>query len=181
MLHFITGNINKFQEFQSILGKENIEQWEIDLLELQKIDPHKIIRHKLQEALKYHIWPLIIEDTSLYFDCLWWLLPWPFIKRFLHEMKNEWLYELAKKYDNFKARASVIIGYAANADDIRFFEWNIDGKIVQPIHPTDFWWDPIFQADGYDKPYAAMTREEKNKISMRRIALDKLKTFLEKK
>ena len=55
MLHFITGNKNKFQEFQSILGKENIEQWEIDLLELQKIDPHKIIRHKLQEALKYHI------------------------------------------------------------------------------------------------------------------------------
>ena len=70
MLYFITGNKNKFKEFQDILGEENIEQLDIDLPELQEIDPHKIIRHKIQEALKHHKGPLLIEDTSLYFDCL---------------------------------------------------------------------------------------------------------------
>jgi hypothetical protein len=37
-------------------------------------------------------------------------------------MKNEGLYELAKKYDNFKAKATVLIGYAKNIDEIEFFE-----------------------------------------------------------
>ena len=54
MLKFITGNKNKFQEFQAILGEGNVEQLDIDLNEIQEIDAHKIIRHKLQEALKHH-------------------------------------------------------------------------------------------------------------------------------
>ena len=70
MLYFITGNKNKFQEFQEILGKDQIEQLDIDLPELQEIDPYKIIRHKLQEALKHHSGPLVIEDTSFSMECL---------------------------------------------------------------------------------------------------------------
>lgn len=180
MLYFVTGNTHKFQEFQSILWAENIEQLTIDLDETQEIDSYKIIRHKLQEALKYHPGPLVIEDTSLYFDCLGGHLPWPLIKRFLYEMTNKGLYELAKKYNNFGVRASVLIGYAKNKDEIEFFEGSINGTIVEPIHATEFGRDPIFQPQGYDKPYGAMEREEKNQISMRRIALDKLKAFLEK-
>jgi hypothetical protein len=33
---------------------DQVEQLDIDLDELQEINPHKIIRHKLQEALKHH-------------------------------------------------------------------------------------------------------------------------------
>lgn len=180
MLYFITGNKNKFKEFEAILGENNIEQLEIDLDEIQEIDPHKIIRHKLKEALKHHNWPLVIEDTSLYMECLWGKLPWPFIKRFLHEIKNEGLYQLAKKYENFKTSATVLIGYAKNADEIEFFEGTVKWTIVEPIHTTDFWRDAIFQAEWCTKSYAAMSKEEKNEISMRRIALNKLKIFLEK-
>ena len=180
MLYFVTGNKNKFQEFQDILWIWTVEQVKIDLDEIQEIDAHKIIRHKIQEALKHHDWPLIIEDTSLYMECLWGNLPWPFIKRFLHEIGNEGLYELAKKYDNFNAKATVLIGYAKNKDEIEFFEGTVKGTIVKPIHTTDFGRDPIFQAEGYDKPYAAMSREEKNEVSMRSIALNKLKIFLKK-
>lgn len=181
MLYFITGNKNKYQEFQDILGKENVQQLEIDLPELQEIDAHKIIRHKLQEALKHHTGPLLIEDTSLYMECLWGKLPWPLIKWFLQEIKNEWLYELAKKYNNFKARATVRIGYAKNADEIAFFEGSVEGTIVEPVYTTDFWRDAIFHPDGYDKPYGAMSKEEKNKISMRRKHSMKWKNFWKKK
>ncbi len=180
MLYFITGNKNKFEEFEAILWKGTIEQLDIDLDEIQEIDPHQIIRHKLQEGLKHHPWPLVIEDTSLNMECLWGNLPWPFIKRFLKEMKNEGLYELAKNSGKYKAKATVVIGYAKNIDEIQFFEGTVEGTIVEPINPTKFWRDPLFQPNGYDKSYAAMSREEKNEISMRRIALDKLKIFLEK-
>lgn len=180
MLHFITGNKNKFQEFQDILGAENVEQLKIDLPEIQEIDAHKIIKHKLEEALKHHSWPLLIEDTSLYFDCLWWSLPWPLIKRFLQEMENEGLYELTKKHDNYKAKATVLIGYAKNVDEIEFFEGTVEWTIVEPTRTTDFWRDVIFQPQGHDRPYGAMEKTEKNKISARRLALDKLKDFLGK-
>ncbi|MCX6823874.1 MAG: non-canonical purine NTP pyrophosphatase [candidate division SR1 bacterium] len=180
MLYFVTGNKNKFKECQSILGTENVEQLDIDLDEIQETDPYKIIRHKLQEALKKHPGPLMIEDTSLYMESPGGALPGPFIKRFLKEIKNEGLYGLAKNAGKYKAKATVLIGYAKNKDEIEFFEGSVEGTIVEPTHPTDFGRDPLFQPDGYDKSYAAMSREEKNEISMRRIALNKLKIFLEK-
>lgn len=179
MLHFITGNKNKFQEFQDILWEDNIQQLDIDLPELQEIDARKIIEHKLQEALKHHPWPLLTEDTSLYMECLWRTLPWPFIKRFFQELDNQWLYALAKATGKYKARASVLIGYAKTADDIQFFEGTVEGTIVEPIHMWDFWRWPIFHPQGHDKSYGAMNQEEKNAVSMRRMALDKLKEFLE--
>lgn len=52
-------------------------------------------------------------------------------------MKNEGLYQLVKKYTNHKARATVLIGYAKNADEIEFFEGTVEGTIVEPVH-TDF-------------------------------------------
>lgn len=181
MLKFVTGNTHKFKEFQEILWEDQVEQLEIDLPELQEIDAQKIIRHKIQEALKHHSGPILIEDTSLYFECLGWTLPWPLIKRFLQEMNNEWLYELAKNHNNFKAKATILIGYAKNPDTIKFFEWTVEGTIVKPVLTTDFGRDAIFHPIGHNKPYGAMEKEEKNKISMRRIALDKLKSFLENK
>lgn len=177
MLYFITGNKNKFKEAQAILGSDAIEQLEIDLHELQEIDPHKIIRHKLQEAFKHHPWPFIVEDSSLSMECLWWSLPWPLIKWFLQEIKNEWLYALAKNSNKYKAKASVLVGYASNINNIKIFEWSIEWSIVSPVS-TNFWRDGIFQPIGHDVPYGLMDKEDKNKISHRRIALDKLKEFL---
>lgn len=179
MLYFITWNKNKFKEFQQILWEDKVEQLDIDLPELQEIDSHKIIRHKLEEALKHHTWPILIEDSSFCMECLWGRLPWPLIKRFYEDVGNEGLYELAKNSGKYKAKATVLIGYAKNKDEIQFFEGTVEGKVSKPV-PTDFFRDGIFQPNGHDKPYAAMSKEEKNEISMRRIALNKLKIFLEK-
>ena len=79
-LYFITGNKNKFEEVKSILPE--IEQLDVDLPEIQDIDAQNIIRFKLLEALRHHAGEFIVEDTSLYFDCLKGL-PGPLIKWFL--------------------------------------------------------------------------------------------------
>ena len=42
----------------------------------------------------------------------------------------------------------------------------------------DFQWDCVFQPDTYDKTFAEMG-EQKNTISMRKIALEKLRNYLE--
>ncbi len=177
-LYFITGNKNKFSEVKKVFP--NIKQLDIDLPEIQEIDAKKIIEAKLFEALKYKKGEFIVEDTSLYLNCLNGL-PGPLIKWFMKSIGNKGLFELAKNFNNYKAEAKTIIGYAKNSDEIYYFEGNIKGIIVSPEGKKGFGWDPIFQPEVYSKSFAELTEEEKNKISMRGVALNKLKEFLEKK
>jgi inosine triphosphate pyrophosphatase len=176
MIYFITGNKNKFEEVKSILP--DIEQIDIDLPEIQEIDPKEVIKAKLIEALNHKNSEFIVEDTSLYFDCLNGL-PGPLIKWFMKTLGNKGLFDLVSKMSNTnKAKAKTIIGYAKNREEIYFFEGVIEGEIVFPAGDTDFGWDPIFKPSGFNKTFAEMTVEEKNSISMRRDAVNKLKTFL---
>ncbi|MDD5341599.1 MAG: RdgB/HAM1 family non-canonical purine NTP pyrophosphatase [Patescibacteria group bacterium] len=177
-IYFITGNEKKLREVQSILPE--VKQKNIDLPEIQEVDAKKVVEAKLLEALKHEKGQFIVEDTSLYFNCLNGL-PGPLIKWFLKKLGNNGLWQIAEKFGNFKAQAKTIIGYAKNSKNIHFFEGDLDGEITKPTGETDFGWDPIFKPNGFTKTFAEMTREEKNQISMRRKALNELKKFLEKK
>jgi XTP/dITP diphosphohydrolase len=60
-----------------------------------------------------------------------------------------------------------------------FFEGRIHGVITTaPRGIHGFGYDPIFQPDGYLQTFAEMSDEEKNKISHRGIATEKLMQFL---
>jgi len=62
------------------------------------------------------------------------------------------------------------------------FEGRIDGKIISEMRgKKGFGYDPVFVPDGYNKTFAEMTAEEKNKISHRAIAVEKLINFLKNK
>jgi non-canonical purine NTP pyrophosphatase (RdgB/HAM1 family) len=174
-MYFITGNKNKFAEVQAALPQ--LEQLDIDLPEIQELDAKEIIKAKLLEALKHQTGELIVEDTSLYFDCLHGF-PGPLIKWFRKTVGNQGLADLVTKFGNNRAQAKTIIGYARNAEEIYFFEGVVQGQIVSPSGNSDFGWDPIFLPDGYDKTFAELSAEEKNKISMRRLAVNQLKEFL---
>jgi non-canonical purine NTP pyrophosphatase (RdgB/HAM1 family) len=177
MLYFITGNKNKFDEVAAILPE--VEQLDVDLPEIQEIDPHEIIKAKLMEAFQHTTGKFIVEDTSLYLDCMNGL-PGPLIKWFLKTVGNKGLADIAEKFGNSKAQAKTMIGYATDRDDIHFFEGVVEGKIVQPKAVSGFGWDPIFLPDGYTKTFAEMDKSEKNEISMRRMAVNKLGEFLNK-
>lgn len=155
----------------------DVEQLDIDLPEIQEIDAKEIIRKKLLEALNHAKGEFIVEDTSLYLDCLKGL-PGPLIKWFLKTVGNNGLAEIAEKLGNDRAEAKTIIGYAKNHEEIYFFEGAIKGRIVEPRGESNFGWDPIFLPDVHTKTFAEMNREEKNEISMRRNALNKLSEFL---
>lgn len=175
---FITGNKGKLAEAQSIIP--GIINKEIDLPEIQETDARKVIKAKLLEARKHHSGEYIIEDTSLYFDCLNGL-PGPLIKWFLEKLGDKKLSEIAEKLGNDGAEAKTIIGYIDKDDGIEYFEGSIKGKIVPPKGEGGFGWDKIFMPDGFEKTFAEMTPEEKNKISMRKIALTKLAEYLKTK
>ncbi|HEV8514323.1 MAG TPA: RdgB/HAM1 family non-canonical purine NTP pyrophosphatase [Cyclobacteriaceae bacterium] len=60
------------------------------------------------------------------------------------------------------------------------FEGVLSGQILNEGRGSGgFGYDPIFVPDGYDKTLAQMTMEEKNRISHRARAVEKLVSFLE--
>jgi non-canonical purine NTP pyrophosphatase (RdgB/HAM1 family) len=177
MLYFITSNKNKFEEASLIIP--NLKQLNIDLPEIQEIQAQKIIEKKLQEALKLYKnkSEFIVEDTSLYLDCLNGL-PGPLIKWFLQSIGNNGLYTITEKFGNNKATAKTIIGYAKNVKEIYFFEGTISGTIVKPRGDKNFGWDSIFLPNHTNKTFAEMNLAEKNNFSMRKIAFNQLKKVL---
>lgn len=177
-LYLITGNENKLKEVQAIIP--HVEQLHIDLPEIQEIDALKIIKSKLEEASKHHGGEFLVEDTSLYFESMDGL-PGPLIKWFLQALGNDGLHSLVEKYGNTKAVAKTIFGYYKNKDDIEFVEGIVEGNIVAPRGEARFGWDPIFQPLGYSKTYAEMDPDEKNEMSHRRLALNKLNELLQTK
>jgi inosine triphosphate pyrophosphatase len=175
MIRFITGNKGKLEEAKAILV--NIEGLDIDLPEIQEIDAKKVIEAKLNEALKNNTEELIVEDTSLYLDCLNGL-PGPLIKWFMKTMGNEGIWNLADKLGDTGAEAKTIIGYSDKSGNIHYFEGAIKGEICEP-KGEGFGWDPIFLPDGYNKTFGELEPDEKNNISMRKIAFEKLKRHLD--
>lgn len=60
-----------------------------------------------------------------------------------------------------------------------FFEGRVNGTIATEIMGNNgFGYDPIFIPDGFSKSFAQMTPEEKNAISHRGKAIEKLNDFL---
>ncbi len=174
-LYFITGNEGKFKDSKKFFPE--IKQLDIDLPEIQEIDSHEIVKEKLEGVFERVEGEFIVEDTSLSFNCLNGL-PGPLIKWFEKSLGNEGLVEIVEKLGNNSAEAKITLGYARNRGEIHYFDGSIKGKIIPPRGERGFGWDPIFEPEGYSKALAEMTREEKNSMSMRKIAMEKLKKFL---
>ncbi len=178
-IYFITSNKGKFLEARSIVP--GLEQLSIDLPEIQHIDARAVIKAKLEKAFELADMPdssgFVVEDTSLYMDCLNGL-PGPLIKWFIKALGNEGLSGIAERLGNDRARATTIVGYARNLHDIHYFEGSVSGRVVRPRGSNGFGWDAIFQPDGFRKTFAEMSMEEKNSMSMRKQAFKKLADFL---
>lgn len=174
-IFFVTGNKGKFEEAKGIISE--LEQQDLDLVEIQSIDSKEIIRHKLEEAKKILEGNLVVEDSSLSLESLNGL-PGPLIKWFLKTIGNEGLVKITESFGNVRANASVVIGLSIEDGSTEFFVGSIEGEIVKPRGENGFGWDPIFQPDGWSKTFGEMTVEEKNEVSMRKIAFQKLKAYL---
>lgn len=164
---FITGNAGKFREASVIVP--GLVQKELDLPEIQELDPHVVIRAKLTEARKHLTkGAIVVEDTSLYIDALGGL-PGPLIKWFLDRLKPEGIAELVENLGKGNtAEARCVVGYLAeDSDEPQFFEGVMRGAIVTPRGDNGFGWDVIFEPQGSDRTLGELSFDEKNVISIR--------------
>ncbi|KAK9510704.1 hypothetical protein O3M35_005439 [Rhynocoris fuscipes] len=180
---FVTGNAKKLEEVVAILGPYvpfKLVNQKVDLPELQG-EIEDICKKKCREAAKIVKGPVIVEDTSLCFTSLG-NLPGPYIKWFLDKVGPEGLYRMLVGFEDKSATAVCTMAYAENDDsDVIIFQGKTEGQIVEPRGPRDFGWDPCFLPNGYDKTYAEMPKESKNKISHRYKAVLAMKEYFEKR
>jgi inosine triphosphate pyrophosphatase len=180
---FVTSNKGKLNEVKAILPGIKIIGNDLDLPELQG-EPEEIVREKLKLAYSSLKKPVIVEDTSLCIEAFSEPsglsgLPGPYIKHFLAKMGKEKLSKLTILSGETKARASCIFGYM-DKDGVTLFKGEINGRIVAPKGASGFGWDSIFQPDGFKETFAEMGADNKNKISHRKLALEKMQSFFEK-
>jgi|SRR3989344_5382070 len=186
-LTFITSRKEKFEEMQAILNPIELTPIYVALPEIQELDADLILKEKIRCGSEFvPRGQFIVDDTSVYFDCLGGILPGPFIKQFFQALKCQGLYELTRDLKNDRATAVTRIGYRdsgysrfGGSVTEKIFTGEMEGRIVEPRGSTNlFDWNTIFQPNGCDKTFGEMNLEEKNTISMRFIAAQKLKNYL---
>lgn len=173
---FVTTNKGKLQEARGILGVE-VEGLELEIDEVQTLDPVECVEKKAEAAYAKAKQAILVEDTCLFFEA-WNGLPGVFINYFMKTLDNEGLIRLMKGEKNREAKAQAAFCYFDGEEKITAIG-EIKGTISEkPRGDNGFGWDSIFVPKGVDKTFAEMTSEEKNKISMRKIALEELKRKL---
>jgi XTP/dITP diphosphohydrolase len=186
-LIFATNNQHKVEEIRSILGVDfmiiSLKEAGIDIdipepfltLEANASQKSKTI-HELTKQ------DCFSEDTGLEVDALHGE---PGVKsaRYAGEGKDfsanirKLLAKMLGKEDR-KARFRTVISLIWHEKEF-LFEGISEGKIIDaPRGDHGFGYDPVFVPEGSEKTFAEMQLEEKNKYSHRRLATDKLVTFL---
>ena len=186
-LVFATNNQHKLHEIKQLIGSS------IQLLSLADIDCNddipenqKTIEGNASEKA-FYIWNkyqinCFADDTGLEIEALNGE-PGVYSARYAGEEKSpekniELVLQKLTKINNRKARFKTIISLVINGEEVQF-EGIVDGKILEEKRgQSGFGYDPIFQPDESSFSFAEMPLAEKNKISHRGRATQKLVDYL---
>lgn len=177
---YLTSNAQKFEEATHILKGWDLERVDMELTEIQGTR-QEIAHAKALEAVKQLGRPCIVEDVSVTCPALRGL-PGPYIKDFLKTLGDDGLSDLVHRYDDHSAEVICTAAYVTPDSAPLLFEGIVSGTIVEPrgaMRHGKYSWNPIFIPDGHTHTMGEMSMEEHAEVSMRRLALDKLRHHLE--
>ena len=179
-LTFITGNPNKAAFLQKHLGID-VQHHKLDLDELQSLDLHTVVEHKVRQAYELLRQPVLVEDAALIFTAMG-RLPGTLIKWFIEEIGYDGLLRLANSLPDQTAHGTVCYGLY-DGTDLHLFDGEMHGRIASKVMegPRGFGFDPIFINDGFEVTRALMSEADYDRTSYRTDALNKLRPFLTSK
>jgi XTP/dITP diphosphohydrolase len=176
-VRFLSANPHKIVEVKDILGPCGIEAIAVDkkIDEIQTDDVIALIRDKATKAFEIIGRPLFVEHTGLYTSALNGF-PGGLTQVFWDTLGPDRVAAMFKALGDQQVIAKTHVGYI-DGRRIRIFEGTVSGQFADaPRGPQDFQWDCVFVPDGKSQTFAEMGAVEKNKISMRRVALDAFAT-----
>jgi non-canonical purine NTP pyrophosphatase (RdgB/HAM1 family) len=172
---FVTRSPEKRAEVERILDSK-LRSQSIDLPEIQAIEVEKVVGFKARLAYEQlDKQPVMIEDTGLYFEA-WDGLPGALIKWFIKHVGPDGICRMMETFPNRRAYAKTIV--ATYDGELHAFKGTVNGRIAkEPAGEHGFGWDMIFIPNEDEKTFAEMSLDEKNRYSMRRIALEEMRSF----
>ena len=184
-----THNKGKLEEFSQLLkpfGVEAVSAGSLGLAEPAETEDTFIgnARIKAVAACQATGLPTIADDSGLCVDALGgapgvytadWAGPtrdWNLAMKIVEvKLKDKGATEPAQRQASFNC--TLLVRWPSGEE--RIFEGKVPGTLVWPVRgELGHGYDPMFVPEGQDKTFAEMTHEEKNKISHRARALEKL-------
>ncbi len=186
-LVFATHNLHKLKEIEALLpeGIELLSLSDIECYEdiaetANTIEGNALIKAKyIKERYQYNVFA---DDTGLEVLALN-NAPGVFSARYAGAEKSdkaniELLLKNMEGKEERKARFKTVIALCLDSE-IHTFEGVVEGTISTcPVGQNGFGYDPIFIPEGYKETFAELSAEEKNRISHRGKAFEKLLKFL---
>jgi XTP/dITP diphosphohydrolase len=178
VVFFATGNINKFNEARSILGKHGIAVGMLKLKgdEIQSESLKEIAQKSVINAYRLCGLPIFVEDAGLFIDALGGF-PGPYAAYVYHTIHNDGILALMENTKDRNAKFQSVIAYCDSQNLCKPLLFDGESKGVITLTErieqgkSGFGFDPIFQPDGSAKTFAEMTIEEKNRYSHRAAAI----------
>ena len=188
-LLFFSSNKNKISEVKKLFKGSGIKLYSLD--DFEKIKEPKetgvtfVENAKIKSLCGYKFFkiPCFSDDSGI---CINALNDKPgvkskrFFSKFLSK-KNTFNYILnkTKESKNKAAYFKTSICLTLNEGEHIIFEGKINGTISNfPLGKNGFGYDPIFIPNGQNKTYGQMTQKQKNTLSHRSLAINKLLGFL---
>ena len=180
-------NQNKLVEFKKILG-DKINLFSLSDIGLNQEIPEneKTIKKNAMFKAKFVNTQtgknVFADDTGLEIDSLNGE-PGVYSARYSGVERNsdkniELVLTKLKNKSNRNSRFKTIISLIIDGQSVNF-EGVVEGKITEEKRGTNgFGYDPIFQPNGYASTFGEMSLKEKNKISHRSIAINKMVQYL---
>lgn len=179
VVFFATGNINKFNEAQSILAQYGVAVGMLKLKgdEVQSDSLQEIAEKSVKNAYETCHLPIFVEDAGLFIDALKGF-PGPYAAYAYKTIHNSGILKLMEEERNRKAIFQSVIAFCSEEtpSPVSFYG-EAKGEITQTQRiesgKSGFGFDPIFQPEGSSKTFAEMTIAEKNGYSHRANAICK--------
>ena len=182
MIYVVTSNKGKFVEIKGELSKVGFKAKQLNTTypEIQTHSPKEVVDFAL-EWLKKTKKELIIDDSGLFINALE-DFPGVYSAFVLRTIGCDGILKLLKNEEDRKARFECYIGYLDSNFETKVFKGVCRGKISTAAKGEGgFGYDPIFIPNGYERTFAEISIEEKNKISHRGKAIRKFIEFLANK
>jgi XTP/dITP diphosphohydrolase len=180
-MDFVSSNINKYNEIKNLISEKNdlveIEFIKIKLKEIQSDSLLEIAEDKVLQAFKVNQKEVFVEDDGLFIETLNGF-PGVYSSYINKTIGNVGILDLLGNKVNRNASFKSIIAFY-DGHKIKSFTGEIKGKISFDFINRGWGFDPIFLPENSEITFGQMDLKIKNKISHRKIALDKfLKWYL---
>ena len=186
-IYFITGNNSKFNEIQKLFQKEDLsyelKRNIIKTTEIQACSIKEVAIFKLNSVRGKVNCSFFIEDAGFFVDKPLNGFPGVYSKYVLNTIGNKGILNLIKDYSDTKAHFEAVIAlFFQPFNETLIFEGVVEGKVAKNTRGRGgFGFDPIFIPKEFpNRTFAELTTAEKNLVSHRGKAWNKMFEFLKK-